>query len=191
MSNINLPDPIDPYSKYKVEKISKDSQKNNNLPKRPKKNYVKEAFINAWQKFLKNFNSLKKRASSNQPIQKDLIDLKNLFIKLTEDNLSRDLTYLNELAFKWLDILDSYDYIPTNNKKKLTEIKDFFDDVYSYPKGQSYSLGYYLTEHAGYKWIPFPFMEILLTLYIEYQNNPNNCKLTKWINLLSEILQKS
>jgi hypothetical protein len=94
------------------------------------------------------------------------------------------LELLNKLAFKWLEFIDSYNLLNEEQKLHIKALEPFVNEVYSYPKDAPYSLGYYLTEHAGYKWIPAPFMEILLSLHFEYQKNKENSLLQKWIKTL-------
>ena len=63
-------------------------------------------------------------------------------------------------------------------------------EINTYPKNSEFSLGFYLSEFAGYKWIPFPYINMLKDLHIEVQKKKENSHLSKWISTLNDLLEK-
>lgn len=188
MSDIRGPERYqrDPYEHIKIEPIEDnkfEEEKENKKKNNEKGPTIMAAFIYLFKKFI---NTLLKTPKKH-PITSELKEFRELLVKLTKEDLSEDLSFLNSLTFKWLDILAKYEEEP--KKTNLEAVKLFFDEIYAYPAGQPYSLGYYLTQHAGYKWIPFPFMEILKNLHLDFQQRPDNSQLKKWIEILDSLLQ--
>jgi hypothetical protein len=96
--------------------------------------------------------------------QKILEKLKE-FIKtlrmLEHTDLSEDWRYCEKLSNLWMDLKQSTSNV-TIVKKGLDELFAYFE---SYPEMTDHSLGYYLANHTGEEWIPFPFMDILKKLH--------------------------
>ena len=107
--------------------------------------------------------------------------------KLTKENVSQDIDYLEHLANVWMQFLDDFAAFPKDNKIIYGKIKSFVDDVMAYPEKTEFSLGYYLSEFAGFEWIPFPYMEILQNLFLQYQKSPRDSVLLQWISQIDEI----
>jgi hypothetical protein len=190
MSNINFPN--DPYHKYKIEKVESESKEKEKHKVISENNKTKLAVFHAiWKNILKVFDNAKKKAVFKDPIFNDIEGLKKLFVLLGEENVSENLDFLNKLAFKWLEFIDSYNLLSVERKESFKELKKFVDEVYGYPEDAAYSLGYYLTEHAGYNWIPSPFMEILLLLHNEHKKDKEKSTLSKWIKTLDDITVRS
>jgi len=189
MPNVNFPN--DPYHEYKVEQIEKESQeKEKSAPPKEPHDYRLAILHVIWRNILKIFANAKKQTKFADPLCIDIEGLKALFRKLSQENVSKDLDFLNRLAFKWLEFIDSYNLLTPEEKDKLATLNQFVEEIYTYPKEAIYSLGYYLTEHAGYKWIPAPFMEILLSLHLEHQNNKDASHLAKWIRILEDVTRR-
>ena len=189
MPDVRGPDAYkrDPYGDIKIEPV--DSNKSTEDRDTGKGGQNKEPTLLATLMFIfKKFLKTLLRGPTKNPIIDDLKELKALFLKLTVDDLSQDLEFLNILAFKWLDIVKKYEESP--KKIPLEVVKLFFDEIYAFPSGQTYSLGYYLTEHAGYQWVPLPFMEILYNLHMEYQLNSSESHLKRWIDQLDDMTEK-
>ena len=57
-----------------------------------------------------------------------------------------------------------------------------------YPFGDAHSLGFYLSQHAGDEWLPFPFLEILKKLHQGYVLRKHHSELSHLLNLLDQAL---
>ena len=54
---------------------------------------------------------------------------------------------------------------------------------------KEHKLGFYLGNYAGEDWLPIPFREILKQLHSDHRVNKPHSVLTKWNDLITEILQ--
>lgn len=164
---------IEPYKESRIDRIEEKKEEGKAPHKPPKKVNLAAALLT----FIKNLLGFVGGSGKVLSLSENILKIKGLLNRLTKEDLSEDLDFLNDLAFSWLDFVESAE-------KKGEDIQLFLNEVYAYPAGAAFTLGYYLTEHAGYKWIPYPFMEIIRNLHEEYQNNPTNSKLQKWISIL-------
>jgi len=78
-------------------------------------------------------------------------------------------------------VLRDYDYYVLRNEKATNLIKKIIDEINDYPKNSEFTLGYYISEFAGYSWVPFPYMEMLQNLHLEDKKDPINSHLSHWI----------
>ena len=69
-------------------------------------------------------------------------------------------------------------------------LKILMQKIQHYPEYEEHTFGYYLTEYAGQKWIPFPYMEMVQKIHSEHMKNPKGSALTEWTNLIDELLSK-
>ena len=107
---------------------------------------------------------------------------------LKEKDLCQNTEFMNFFAFLWMKFLkDNEDYILKSDKITIL-IKKLISQINAYPKNTEFTLGYYISEFAGYKWIPFPYMEILRALHQEHIKDPENSHLKTWVDILDEIL---
>jgi len=194
---INFPKPIDPFKHVKaqkIEKIGQDEEKEKkNLIQRPvtKKLFIYLAFLKILSNTLKIFKNTKKAQKIEQtPIHQELQTIKSSLESLKEKDLCQDTDFMNHFAFTWMKFLKDYEDYSLISENITTLIKKFISEIYSYPKDSGFSLGYYISEFAGYKWIPFPYMEILRNLHLEHLKNPENSHLKKWTDFLDEMLSK-
>lgn len=127
---------------------------------------------------------------NNQKVQEDLAGFKKILDELAHIDKSHDPQFTQRLSVAWQKIYEQYESLeeargssdPLSNK-----ILHFVDEIAHYPPGEDHTLGYYLTEHAGEDWIPFPFMNLLAELHEEYKNTPSSSHLQSWIRELAEI----
>jgi len=136
------------------------------------------------------FNDLFPKSSmqvSLKKLNKDLLDFKDCLILLTEVDLSQNATFLKRLSQTWKDFIQNFEPVALKKHPLILHVKKLFDELHTYPSKESFSLGYYLSLYAGEDWIPFPYMEILKNLYLEYQNDPEKSSLNKWIQHIQEI----
>ncbi|NGX32738.1 MAG: hypothetical protein K1060chlam4_00788, partial [Candidatus Anoxychlamydiales bacterium] len=91
--------------------------------------------------------------------------------------------------FVWMKFLKDYDYYVLKNEKATNLIKKIIDEINEYPKNSEFTLGYYISEFAGYSWVPFPYMEMLQNLHLEDKKDPINSHLSHWISIIDELLK--
>ena len=187
--------PINPIDKVRIESVKdKPEEQKQKLEalRVEKKLFLYLAFLNVLKNTFKAFNYNPEAKEGNlSPLKKELQTIKASFEALKVKDLSQDTNFLNYLAFTWLKFFKDFDFYPIKEKEITTLIKNFINEINSFPKENEFSLGYYLSEFAGYKWIPFPYMEILQNLHFEYQKNKENSQLEKWVNILQEAIDKA
>jgi len=177
------------YENMKTEKVSDKHQKDEEELKRQKElDLAKGAFLMLVNTYLLRLKSvLSKSGKTKQSVLKDLKELKKSLEKLTKENASQNIDYLEHLSNVWMEFLDDFAAFSKDNKILYAKIKSFVDDVMAYPKKTEFSLGYYLSEFAGFEWIPFPYMEILQNLFLQYQKFPKDSILQEWIAKIDGI----
>lgn len=125
-------------------------------------------------------------------LKKDLKALREMFLTLCHNDQSHDSEYLYNLSELWHGLLSDFSNIDIADRDHIPiagKINDFTSEVLHYPPDEAYSLGYYLTEHAGREWIPFPLMDLLQDLYKQHQKMPASSKLVYWTTKLSDIIE--
>lgn len=127
--------------------------------------------------------------------QKNLIEstlaFKELLLILAKEDLSHNPDFTQKLGQLWHNLTDdcnSLELLQGSPFDTGTKVKFFISQVQNFPLGADHTLGYYLTEYAGNDWIPFPFMELLQGLHLEYNASPPISVLQNWISLLNDIL---
>ncbi|MBI5345552.1 MAG: hypothetical protein HZB76_00170 [Chlamydiae bacterium] len=142
---------------------------------------------------IKNLLNLFKKKSATpfkgSEIFHDLILIKTSLEQLAKQDFSQNPTYLNYFAFNWLKFLKDFEFLILDNAQVTDKIKKFIEEMHHFPQKEDYSLGYYLSEFAGYKWIPFPYMELLKNLHLEYQTKNESSQLKSWIDFLDALLK--
>lgn len=107
--------------------------------------------------------------------------------KLMEEDHSQDIPFLEDFSKHWQEILElSILFKKLYRSAKI--IKQFIRKIASYPEGKEYTLAYYLSEYAGEKWIPFPYLEMIKELHLKHQKNPSLSPLTEWAELLQQAV---
>ncbi len=118
--------------------------------------------------------------------KKTLRALKTCLEILKLEDRSQDVNFLNELALNWNFALEeSLQW----NEEAATLFKIFAKKILHYPENQTHTFGYYLTEHAGQKWVPFPYMELVQKIHYEHEKNPSSSSLTEWTRLLDDTMK--
>jgi hypothetical protein len=177
----------DIYESLSAEKVEEKHRQEQEQKQKKKKNIVKAAFLCVIRDFLKKMKVLK--PVSPTAVLNDLKSINSYFEKLSKENLSQDVKFLAKIAKTWADFLDNYALLSKKNYKDLhSQIKSFIKTINSYPEKTEFSLGYYLAEFAGFKWVPFPYMEILNDLHNEFVKKPGDSHLKKWMNNLEDII---
>jgi hypothetical protein len=86
-----------------------------------------------------------------------------VFSELQYQDLSADWRYCEKLSKSWSEVLKSVE----NATFPSSSLNLLITQVNEHPEKGDHTLGYYLSQHAGEQWIPFPFMEILRKLHEE------------------------
>ncbi len=194
---IDYTNPIDPFEHVKIQKIEeigKDEEKEKKaLTQKPvtKKLFVYLTLLKIFSNSLKIFKNTKKPKEIDQtPIHQEIQTIKSSLEALKEKDLCQNTEFMNFFAFIWMKFLKDYDDYTLKSTEITSLIKKLISEINLYPKDTDFTLGYYISEFAGYKWIPFPYMEILQNLYLEYIKDPEKSHLKAWVDILDEILAK-
>ncbi len=117
--------------------------------------------------------------------------LKKGFKRLTEEDLSFDPAYIEQLSKAWLSLLEAFSSLELMERRKKEEIRHvklFLNAIGSFPPKEEHSIGFYLTEFADRKWLPFPFVDLLHSLYEEHQSSPAESHLNLWTLEIDKLI---
>lgn len=106
-------------------------------------------------------------------------NFKNHLEALKTDDQTENQHFIEELSIAWL-ILSS--------APPKSPLEPFLQAANAYPKGEMHSFAFYLANHAGDTWLPFPFLEILKKLHQGYVLRRKNSELQHLIDLLTDVL---
>lgn len=192
---VDFPKPVDPFKHVKVDRVEEKPREYQKKAIKPqsvsKKTFLYLTFLNVLKSAFKIFSNGKKPQNIKKtPLEGELKALKSSLQALKTDNLSQNPNFLNQLAFVWLKFLKDFNFFILKDKEITEKIKKLIHGINTYPKGSEFSLGYYLSKFAGYKWVPFPFMEILQDLFLEHQKDNKTSNLQKWTTILEDLLKR-
>lgn len=186
--------PPDPFDKYRVEgagekKTEEDfAHSEENQEKNTEPLNIRAYLLYALQKAV---NYFLERHGNPEPAEidfkKNLLSLKNHFEILKQEDRSQDVEFLNALSKTWNQLIDNSSHI--KNEGALLKFKLLVKKIFHYPENQTHTFGYYLTEYAGQKWVPFPYMELVQKIHSEHEKNPESSALGDWALLSEEILK--
>ncbi len=181
--------PPDPYDRYRIESVG--DQREKETPKGgggepPEKKWGLIAKI--LQKLHGMVSSLLDSFSTQQERQ-IFRSLKSAFETLKKEDRSEDIQFLNQLSHLWFQLLDEGNQL-TYNPRSSSLLKELIKKIERYPERQTHTFGYYLSEFAGQKWIPFPYMELIQKLHFEHLKYPEMSALAEWTRLLDDLLLK-
>lgn len=188
--------PKDPFEKYRIEEIQKDKDSKENEKKaswaeHPRLSFIAAYLLHIFKKFLEIFertNEKSPESSTKIDVKEHLILLKAALDTLKMQDLSQDVVFLSRLSALWHQILE--DLLHFRRTMPFAEkMRSFIKAIQEFPENQEHTLGYYLLEYAGEKWIPFPYMEILRRLWAEHQKNPVNSHLFEWGEDLDDMIR--
>ena len=173
--------PKDPYDRYRVEEIQKDPSGSFRAPREepPKKPNLLAYVIWMLRRLFQLLDTplLKKKPSSPRV---NLRLFKTAIETLQNKDKSQDGPFLNHLSELWHQLKD--------DEKKFPALQSLIESIQTYPPGQDHTLGYYLTEYVGQKWLPFPLMEMVLNLHVQHKKSPLNSTLAGWIQQIDSLL---
>lgn len=178
----------DPYEEYRqrIAAREKDSQQ-----KAAKANSALLSFAQFlfWVKKTLHFFFQQTSAveGRNEELKEILIEFKIALEILMREDRSQDLSFLAHLSLCWNKLLEQKQRQKRKDVISLT-LQQLIREIQSSPKDQDFTLGYYLSEYAGQKWTPFPFMELIQKIHLAHQTESQASNLTRWVALLDELI---
>jgi len=177
----------------RAEEKKKESKYSPGPPKEDKQ-ILLATFFSYLKKMFDTFSPSKQLVSKvvdQQKIIENLLKFKKLLDYLSQKDLSESAEYALKLSDSWCTLLEDFDTIEIMERKNLKEVATFremMDAIKNYPPNSEHRLGYYLVQHAGKDWLPFPFIEILKTLHTEHQTNAKSSTLALWFKQIDAVI---
>lgn len=176
----------DPYKGIKTPKIERkkhlDKEKEQSF--KPKKKILLIAIFYYFKKFISNFLKKSQTEEKLKYLKMGAIEFKKNLNILSTQNMSKDSEFLKNLSSSYKNFLEAYKNLYSYKNEKIEMLlKDFHNLYYS----EEYPLSYYLEKYGEETWHPFPFIDILNKLHIEYQKDKKNSHLYKWISILEDL----
>ena len=122
-----------------------------------------------------------------------LQQFRELLKQLSTQDFSNDPDFVTALSKCWSQMLTEFDRLEALERKQLQELSTFrniLDEIKNYPPDSDHRLGYYLLQHAGKDWLPFPFIEMLETLHKEHIETPSASTLSQWFAQIDTVIEK-
>ncbi len=184
--------PRDPYEKYRVEGIEKEHREP--PPQELEEPEGQGAGLGAYllvmfRKFIELFEEAPEKglsARTEKRVQENLLQLKKSFQTIKSEDLSQDSEFIAHLSQIWRTLLEDALRFKSGSLFSI-KLKGLIKSIDSYPPQQLHTLSYYLTEYAGQKWLPFPFMEMIQKLHAQHQKNPSSSSLEQWTVQIQEL----
>ena len=179
----------------RLGKDKKEKQKYSKLPADQDKKLLLATFFSYLKKMFDTFSPSKKIAGKVVDIQsivEHLEAFKKLLEKLGKQDLSSSSDFATELSDQWSLILEDFDTIEIMQRKeanKTTDFRKMMDAIKNYPPESEHRFGFYLLQHAGKDWLPFPFIEILEKLHKDHLDSAKSSTLTLWLSLINQVIE--
>ncbi len=106
---------------------------------------------------------------------------------MTKDS-SKDSLFAEDLSSTWHSIIDIMVEKSLHKTSPSLTLKQFIQSLHHYPEKTDHTIGFYLTEYAGERWLPLPFMHLLYQLHKEALLTPRSCTLASWVKTLDSII---
>jgi hypothetical protein len=186
----------DPFEKYRISEIQKDKETRDAAEGTQTYSYTRHSAFLAYvslifKKFLDLFEKTTERGlalSAEKDVREHLILLKAAIEILKIEDRSQDSPFLNHLSQLWHHLIE--DVLRFRRQTPMaTKMRAMIKEFQNYPELYEHSLGYYLTEYAGQKWLPFPYMEMIFRLYSQHKKNPEGSILSRWSSEIQEMIQ--
>jgi len=177
----------------RIEDKKKESKYSSKPPKETKQ-VLLASFFSYLKKMFDTFSPSKQhlgKVVDRQKIIEHLLEFKKLLTKLLDKDLSQSAEFASELSETWCQLLEDFDTIEVLERKNLKDVaifRDLMNHIKNYPPESEHRFGYYLVQHAGKDWLPFPFIEILSTLYSQHQAAPQVSTLNSWQKEIDTVI---
>lgn len=178
----------------RIESEKKGKESFARLPEEVKK--VLNAAILIYIKSLLDTYQLVSKSEAQKDQQDQISDLlqafKNLLNLLGSKDQSKHPEVAQRLSELWHKITDDFNvikFLERSFPEIFLKLKKFIVSLDQYPEGQEHTFGFYLKEHVGQDWLPFPYMEILSNLHKEHQRKPHESHISQWISMLDHIIE--
>ena len=183
----------DPYEHYKVEPVDPDKKGKEEFEESEPKKWALAAFLAVQLQRVVDYlqNTLEKGLSAKEEteIRENLLCFKAALDILKAEDRGEDALFLNRLADFWHKMSEDSRRFK-KNAPLAAQFIAFIQSIKDYPPHEEHTLGYYLTEHAGEKWIPFPYMELIHRLHTDHQNAPASSPLSIWSKQLDRMIEQ-
>jgi hypothetical protein len=184
--------PPDPYERYRIEGVNREQQRQSGGggEEPPEEKWKLAAYFLSLAHKIVNFFLESSKESSHAPEKEGTLrSLKAAFEILKHEDRSEDIQFLNHLSKLWQRILE--DALRYQQDSNLAEpYKALIKKIQHFPENETHTFGYYLSEYAGQKWIPFPYMELIQKIHDEHEKNPETSALSEWTVLIDQLLFK-
>lgn len=178
----------------RTQEDKKEKEKYRQLPSSEGKEILIATFFSYLKKMFDTFSPSKKLAGKvidQQTIIEHLQSFKKKLAELAEKDLSNSPPFATQLSDIWSLLFEDFENVSVLERKDLKEIASFremMDIIKHYPPESEHRLGYYLLQHAGEDWLPFPFIEILKQLHDQHLEDPKTSTLTTWQTLIDNVI---
>lgn len=178
----------------KIGKDKKDQEKFQDLTPDQDKKILRATFFSYLKKMFDTFSPSKNltgKVVDYQTVFNHLEEWKKLLKKLRQEDLSRSAPFAISLSDTWCELLEDFDQVEILERKNLQNVSSFrtlMDTMKNYPPDSEHRLGYYLVQHAGKDWIPFPFIEILEKLHKDHIEKGAKSTLSNWENRVDGVI---
>lgn len=186
----------DPFEKYRIAEIEKEknprdaSEETGPFPSKPRSTFVAFVILTL-KKVLDLFEHTTEQGlstSAQEMVLEHLVLFQAALETLKMEDRSQDSLFLNKFTELWHQLLeDSYSF--RRHTLLSMKIRSFIKALQHFPAHQEHSLGYYLTEYAGQKWLPFPYMEMIRRLHTDHNKSQENSLLSNWSKEIEEMIR--
>lgn len=147
-------------------------------------------FLFLLQKALRLVSKKASQAAYNafdRELKQHLLSLQTSFRMMTEEDRSQDSVFLSHLSLIWEKILEQSLKF-THMTPLAIQFKTLIRSLASYPENTEHTFGYYLSECAGQKWLPFPYIALIQNLHRLYRDKVPTNPLTKWMLMVDQMI---
>lgn len=130
---------------------------------------------------------------SEDELSANVKEFKNFLEILKSRDHNEKVTFYKAFAQSWIRLLQDV-HVLAHTKKVVSidpkKLSILVTEISYYPPNEDHKLGYYLSLIATKDWLPVPFREIIKQLYSDHVVNQRNSFLSKWIDLIEDLLQR-
>jgi hypothetical protein len=177
--------PPDPYDRYRIDAVGRERHTGNGGEPPEDKGGWAVYFLKLFHRILTLLSLDEKRGPKRA--EGSLRSLKDAFETLKREDRSEDIAFLNDLSQSWQNVLEE-SLLLQRESELSSQYKTLIKKIQHFPEHQTHTFGYYLSEYAGQKWIPFPYMELIKKIHSEYEKNPAGSALTEWTALIDQVI---